>query len=230
MCPSTDDFMSCAEDDTVRLWSINTPNARGVLNVLGAHLAAYDPSSSTFAVASASTHTVMLYDLRNFDKAPFSTFELHDVQKRYNPKGKNWTTLEFANDGQNILIGTSGPGHYVLDSYEGTLKHFCVRKGRSERRAPGEVGSARPAGQGDVCFSPEGQFVIGGAGRDEGLAVWDIKQPESSDSQLEHSVTLPFPPDHSDRVEIAMYNPRFNQMCTADKNFTMWLPDPELQT
>jgi COMPASS component SWD2 len=59
--------------------------------------------------------------------------------------------------------------------------------------------------------------------------VWNISEPETNDNVLRQSAELPFPNGISDRVEIAMYNPRFNMMCTADKNLTMWVPDPELQ-
>jgi COMPASS component SWD2 len=95
MSPADDGFMSCAEDDTLRLWTLNTQNSRGILKLQGAYLAAYDPTSSVIAAASHLTHELMLYDLRNFDKAPFSTFDLREYEGLYNRGVENpsWTKL-----------------------------------------------------------------------------------------------------------------------------------------
>jgi COMPASS component SWD2 len=244
MCPSNDDFLSCAEDDTVRLWNIGSSNSKGWLNIKAPYLAAYDPSASVIAIASGLTYSVMLYDLRNYDKQPFSTFDLYELEMRYAPgaQGKQWTKLEFSNDGKSILVGTAGHGHYVLDGFEGTLKHFCRRPGTSSRLPPGNWaslfnGDAPPAGaggkrtatgQGDVCFAPDGQFLVGGSGGDDGVLMWDLRGPETPDNVLRHAHRLPLPNNVADRAEVVAYNPRFNMMCTADKNVLMWQPDVEL--
>lgn len=230
MCPSSDDFLSCAEDDTVRLWSINSQNARGVLKLHGATLAAYDPSASVIAIASGVTQSILMYDLRNFDKAPFATFDMQDIESRFDPqaRGKDWTKLEFSNDGKSILVGTGGVGHYVLDGFEGTLRHFCKRPAPSQRRSPGQPATSGIAGQGDVCFSPDGQFVLGGSGNDDGVAVWDIREADNAREELNAYTHLPFPDAKKDRTEIICYNPRFNLICTADRAISMWMPDKEL--
>jgi COMPASS component SWD2 len=230
MCPANDEFISCAEDDTLRLWALNTPHAKGILKLKGAYLAAYDPTSSVIAAASSLTNEVLLYDLRNYDKAPFSTFDLREYERRFNRGAErpSWTKLEFSNDGRSILVGTGGVGNYVIDSFEGQLKHFCKRAAPSERRVPDSTLPGRVAGQGDVSFSPDGRYLVGGSGNNDGALVWDLAQREASDNILRPAHTLPFPSGVNDRVEICGYNPRFNQLVTAGQSVIMWYPDSEL--
>jgi COMPASS component SWD2 len=230
MSPANDDFMSCSEDGTVRLWAVNSQHSRGWLKLHGAYLAAYDPSASVIAIASGTTNTVLLYDSRNFDKQPFATFDLLGMESRFDPgaRGRNWTNLEFSNDGKSLLVGTAGAGHFVLDSFEGNLKHFCKRPARSHRRAAGDANSTAPPTQGDVCFSPDGQFLVGGTGTEEGVVVWDIRGPDSGDTPLGHFSSLQFPDDKKDGAEVVAFNPRFNMLCSADRGLSLWLPDREL--
>ncbi|KAF2432451.1 WD repeat-containing protein-like protein [Tothia fuscella] len=232
MSPSADEFLSCSQDNTVRMWALNSPNAKGQLNLHAPYFAAYDPSATVIAVASPPTHSILLYDLRNYDKPPFSTFDLADMEARFNPNaaGRNWSKIEFSNDGKSLVVATTGAGHFVLDAFEGHLKHFCPRKkgGRSERRPPGDTNPTRQVGQGDVCFSPDGQYLIGGSGSDDGLIAWDVTAEPKSDYILPHFTDLPVPTQASGRVEVVGYNQRSNLICTADKDLMLWLPDPEL--
>ncbi|KAE9984111.1 hypothetical protein EG328_009162 [Venturia inaequalis] len=230
MSPSNDEFLSCSLDNTVRMWSLNSPNARGQLNLHAPYFAAFDPSATVIAIASPLTHSILLYDIRNYDKPPFQTFDLADYEQRFNHtnNGRNWSKLEFSNDGKSIVVATTGPGHFVLDAFDGTLNHFCLRKGsRSSRKAPGEE-SSRPSGQGDVCFSPDGQFLIGGSGTDDGMISWDVSATPSEDQILKHFSELPTPAQVNGRVEIVGYNPKSNLILTADKDIMFWTPDPEL--
>lgn len=232
LSPSSDDFISCSGDGTVRFWALNSPNAKGQLNIHSPYLAAYDPSASVIAVASPPTHTILLYDVRQYDRSPFSTFDLKEHEQRFNSAeaGRNWSKIEFSNDGKSLLVATTGPGHFVLDAFEGGLTHFCPRKsgGRSERRAPGEVSSKKAVGQGDVCFCPDGQYLIGSTGYDNGLMVWDIHKDPNRDKIVRTHAELPTPSTANGRAEVVGYNPRSNLICTADKDLMIWLPDPEL--
>jgi COMPASS component SWD2 len=242
MCPSSDEFLSCSEDGTARIWDLNSSNAAGVVNLRGAHLAAYDPTATVVAFASPLTCQILLYDLRNFDHQPFSTIDVLPFEQRFNPRfsvvrggggvpgridGPAWSRLEFSNDGKNLLLTTAGEGHYVIDSFDGNLVHLLKRPGASQRRAPGGEGSRVP-GTGDACFTVDGQFVVGGSGLDDGVLVWDVAQGRNVADVLKPAAKLPFNAGAQDRVEIVGYNPRFNLLCTADRNFLMWTPDAEL--
>lgn len=223
--------MSCSQDNTVRFWALNSPNAKGQLNIHNPYLAAYDPSASVIAVASPPTQTILLYDVRQYDRPPFAIFDLKEHEQRFNSleAGRNWSKLEFSNDGKSLLVATTGPGHFVLDAFEGTLTHFCPRKqGRSDRRAPGEASAKKAAGQGDVCFSPDGQYMVGGTGEQNGLMVWDISKEPNRDKVASTFAELPTPLSVNGRAEIVGYNPRTNLICTADQDLMIWLPDPEL--
>lgn len=228
LSPSDDTFLSCSKDSTVRLWNLSSNNYQGMLKINGASLATYDPSATVIAIASHSTHSVLLYDKRNFDKPPFATFDMAELEKRFlGAQGADWTKLEFTNDGKSLVIGTTGNGHFVLDAFDGKLTHFCYRKsGHSGRPGPNgsssEIASKVPS-QGDLCVAPDGQFLLSGSSED-GVLVWDISKPTSSNQVLEPLEQLP---GHS-KAAIIGYNPRTNLLATGDKDLTLWLPDPDL--
>jgi len=99
----------------------------------------------------------MLYDLRNYDKEPFDTFRLQDddfLQRlSYPPRMPEFSKLEFSNDGKSILVGTSGGVHYLLDAFNGTIKARLVDY---------TPNTTAGLSSGDVCFTPDGRFVMAG--------------------------------------------------------------------
>jgi COMPASS component SWD2 len=234
LCPSDDTFLSCSQDNTVRLWSLRSPNHTGILRLASPYFAAYDPSASVIAIASPPTQSILLYDLRNFDKPPFGSFDLKSMEDKFDPNNRtlrnrgesNWTKIEFSNDGKNMLIATTGDGHYVIDAFDGAFKHYCIRRQAgiaTSRAAPGSGSAITLTAQGDVCFSPDGRYLIGGSGGEGGMLVWDTEQ-ENRDGLLPDCAQLPA----GGRHEIVAYNPRSNMIVSADRDVVMWLPDPEL--
>ncbi|KAI4152345.1 MAG: hypothetical protein LQ340_002963, partial [Diploschistes diacapsis] len=137
LCPANDTFCSSsAHDHTVRLWNLSSPHPHGKLSLATPSLTAYDPTATVLAIASPSTSSILMYDLRNFDKAPFSTFDLAELdstphiasqppplfQQRH---PQDWTSLAFSNDGKHLLLGTnSAAGHVLLDAFSGALRAF----------------------------------------------------------------------------------------------------------
>lgn len=84
-----------------------------------------------------------------------------------------------------------------------------------------------PAGQGDVCFSADGRYLIGSAATERDAVVWDTQgsvvrgQPGDGDKVLRPVAGLP----SGRRTAVCEWNPRYNMLATADKEVVFWLPD-----
>lgn len=228
--PGSDNFISCSQDNTVRLWDTQTKHWQGQLFLKSPFLAAYDPSGTVFAVGCPSGGTVLLYDARNYDKAPFAIVDVVEQCRRVDSQClmKGWTKLEFSNDGKSLLVGTKGNGHFLLDAFEGTLKAYLRKpNGGTRRLAVGEAGMSNGASgdgplesSGDCCFAPDGRFVLSGSKKD--VLVWDTLASPGENKVLEPTHTL------AEKREAAVlaFNPRYNFFATADQELLFWLPDP----
>ncbi|ROT42781.1 WD repeat-containing protein [Sodiomyces alkalinus F11] len=230
--PGADNFISCSQDNTVRLWNISTKQWCGQLFLNNPALAAYDPSGQIFAVASPSGGTVLLYDCRNYDKAPFAIFDLVEVARDVDPQFvmKGWTKLEFSNDGKHILLGTRGNGHFLLDAFDGNLKAYLRKpEGGVHRLAAGEdpTGNGAPRTDpspaetsGDCSFSVDGRYVLSGSKKD--VLVWDTLSQPAENKALDPSWVL----EDKRQAAVLAFNPRYNFFATADQEVLFWVPDP----
>ena len=93
MNPADDTFLSGSLDKTIRLWDLRSNHCQvtmrdqqlnflnhnfllqGLMKLSGRPVAAFDPDGLIFA-AGINSDSVKLYDLRSFDKGPFSSFKL----------------------------------------------------------------------------------------------------------------------------------------------------------
>jgi len=228
--PGSDHFLSCSEDNTLRIWDVATKNACGRLNLNGAYLSAWDPSGNVFAVASPTAQAILLYDFRNYDKEPFSTFDILPYALDNNA---GWNKLEFSNDGKSILLGTSGRSHLLMDAFDGHLKAHLRRDDKvgSRRLAAGEhnpegLDSSSPEylqeGTGDCCFTPDGRYVVSGS-RKENVLVWDtLASAQTKDLKPSHEL------EYKGDSAIIAFNPRYNLFATGDKEVVFWVPDQNL--
>lgn len=137
--------------------------------------------------------------------------------------GKSVDEAEFSNDGKYILLGTDYHGHFLLDSFEGKIEAFLVGKTDGSGRAAPVSTSGKPLGQGDVCFSQDGRYVIGGTGAQD-LLVWDANL--ASGGTLEPMVKLQ---SRGMRNPVVQMNPRYNMLATADTKVVMWLPGDQVK-
>lgn len=95
------------------------------MNLQGRPVANFDPEGLIFA-AGISSDTIKLYDLRSFEKGPFSNFK---IAKDIRDQGIEWTGLKFSPDGKTILVSTNGSMIKLIDAFDGHVIHtFTVNK------------------------------------------------------------------------------------------------------
>lgn len=113
MSPNDEKFLSGSLDHTLRLWDLRSNECKGIMNVSGRPIAAFDPEGRTFAVG-INSGSVKLYDIRKYEVGPFVTFKM-DTEKTF-----EWIDLKFSPDGKVIMINTNGPIIRLIDAYDGT--------------------------------------------------------------------------------------------------------------
>ncbi|CAB3409045.1 unnamed protein product [Caenorhabditis bovis] len=154
--PSDDMFLSVSSDKSIRLWDLRTYSCMGIMSVHHTPIAAFDPEGLIFA-AGMNNRNIKLYDLRSFEKGPFSSFEVDTPGVNC-----NWTHMKFSPCGKYILLCTNGQTLMLIDSFTGALKH-CLEGHVNEKNEPLE-GS----------FSPCAKYVFCGSSNKR-IYVWDIE-------------------------------------------------------
>ncbi|KAI8097277.1 WD40-repeat-containing domain protein [Halteromyces radiatus] len=167
MSPADDQFISSSLDGTVRLWDLRSPNCQGMIDAAGRPIASIDNAGLVFGVGLDS-QVLRLYDIRKFHIGPFATWTVTDPLY---PQGTpEWTSIKFTNDGQHILLTTTGNVHYVLDAYNGHVERRLI--GSTALPQVEETEGKYRCGE-EVGLSPDAKFVLAG-GQDGVVRVWDL--------------------------------------------------------
>jgi len=226
MSPLDDGFMSGSMDKTVRVWDLRSPQCRGQLVLPATPIVAYDPSGIIFAVAVNHYSRILLYDLSQYDKAPFLVITLEDptlTKISYPPRPIFITSLSFSSNGKFILVGCSGDAHYVIDAYEGHLLaklngHVGLER-RSVMTQKGIEPSKGCSGE-EVSWTPDSKFVVSGS-LDGRIVVWDLQDLQTRTGDIDLSippqVIKPFTSldSHPEPSRCVKFNPKFAMMASA---------------
>jgi COMPASS component SWD2 len=161
MSPVNDTFVSASDDGSVRLWDLKAGLCTGVLKRRGSPRAAYDPQGLIFA-AFFPNNLIKLFDLRQLDKGPFSTFVIPSESPT------QVTHIKFSNDGSFILLATNENILYLLDAYDGHLVCYYTTI-KNENKS-----SLEPT------FTPDSKFIVAGS-EDGMIRVYSI--PDANERQ-----------------------------------------------
>ena len=213
-------------DKTVRLWDLRAPSCRGLLTLPSFPVVAYDATGLVFAVAVNHYSRILLYDLANFDKAPFLVITLEDPTLSlvsYPPRPIYITSMSFSSNGKYLLVGCSGDAHYVLDAFEGHILAKLDGHTGLERRKMGAALGIEPvkgsSGE-EVCWTPDSKYVIGGS-LDGKLLVWDMQNLPTKTGPVDLKVhpmriqAFAALEGHPGPSRCVRFNPRFAMACTA---------------
>ncbi|XP_070558836.1 WD repeat-containing protein 82-like [Ptychodera flava] len=198
MSPVDDTFLSGSLDKTIRLWDLRSPNCQGLMHLQGRPVCSFDPEGLIFG-AGINSEMIKLYDLRSFDKGPFTTFRLQA------DRDCDWTGLKFSADGKMVLISTNGAVIRLIDAFTGNpLQTFM-----GHMNSKGLVLEA--------SFSPDSQFVIAGS-QDGKVHVWNAENG---------SKTAVLESKHGGPVQCVQFNPKYMMLASTSHDMEFWLPSIE---
>lgn len=199
MSPLDDMFLSGSLDKTIRLWDLRMQSCQGLMHVPSRPVASFDPEGLIFA-AGINSNTIKLYDLRSFDKGPFTSFKLDIEQSK-----SEWMRLKFSPDGKLILLTSDGTALLLVDSYTGAVVHTLTGH---ENISKVDL---------DASFSADSRYVFSGS-TDGHIVVWSVESGQ---------IVARLASGHSPLIERVLFNPRYYMLATACTTLNLWIPSAD---
>jgi len=197
--PVDDTVLSGSLDRTARLWDLRSPDCLGLMQCQGRPVASFDPEGLIFAVGVQSEQ-IKLYDVRSFEKGPFSTFK-YPIETAC-----DWTGIKFSLDGKLMMLTTNGAVIRVIDAFEGKPL-FTLAGYQNNKGLPIEA-----------SFTPDSQFVVSGS-TDGTLHLWRTEDGRSAGVLVG---------EHPGPVTNVQFNPRFCLMASVCNSVNLWMPGDRL--
>jgi len=195
MNPSNDTFASGSMDGTIRFWDLKSNQCQGLLRwgEKGRPCVAYDPSGVIFG-GGFSKNQIKLFDVRAYEKGPFTTFTL----KRQETE---WSGMKFSPDGKYLLAAALDGGMLLVDSFDGhVVKTFA-----------GHLNANKTVME--ASFSPDSKYVLAGS-EDGSVYCWSC-----SDNSAPVILS-----GHGASVSCVQWNPKKMMMASACSTLAMWVP------
>lgn len=189
--PMEDFFLSGSLDETVRFWDARESRCAGLLRLSGRPAVAFDPQGLVFAVGTRGC--VKLYDFRTYSKGPFDTKKFAAAEQL------DWASIEFAPDGETMLLSTMGEPMYLVDAYE----NFIIREFIGRRNESGLPLRA--------SYSPDAAFVCSGS-EDGHVGIWTART----------GAVARILEGHPDPTMHARFNPKMLLLATACQSLAFW--------
>ena len=190
---------------------------------------AFDSTGLVFAVTAALTeeggggdlgHRVHLYDARNYGEGPFAELKVSrsDLESAIRShvgggntvspdrvrelSGAEWTSVQFNQSGNQILIGAAMGMCVLLDGFEGTIQRVFVEPASlsAETRRPSVC-----------CYTPDDQTVLQG-NLDGSITCWNVETGTVAQTLK----------GHVGPVQAIAANPRYCQFASACSQTALW--------
>lgn len=220
MSPADDSFLTSSLDRTVRLWTAGQAGCLAELKLPEetekSPLVVFDSTGLVFAVTAAMSggkgQYLHLYDARNYAAGAFAELKVSqvDLEKAIQShvsatpdrtktlSEADWTSLQFNESGNQILVGAEKGMSVLLDGFEGTVQRVLVGSKPTERAAV-------------CCFTPDDKTILQG-NEDGSISCWSVDT-----GTVVKTLT-----GHPGPVSCIAANPKYAQIASSCTQTALW--------